>query len=109
MINSNFLLKMSTSTLQIRIDDHLKEQAIALFDRLGLDLPTAVRIFLKKAVSENGVPFEIKDTPKVSYKGLALMAEINDKAVADGRVGMTEDEIEMEISAAHSEKENGHE
>ena len=45
---------MSTATLQIRVEDSLKEQATALFERLGLDLPTAVRIFLKKSVAENG-------------------------------------------------------
>ena len=61
---------MSTATLQIRVENNLKEQATALFDRLGLDLPTAIRIFLKKSVSENGVPFEIKEKPCVSASGL---------------------------------------
>ena len=61
---------MSTATLQIRVEDSLKEQAMALFDRLGLDLPTAIRIFLKKSVLENGVPFEIKEKPRVSASGL---------------------------------------
>ena len=60
---------MSTATLQIRVENNLKEQATALFDRLGLDLPTAIRIFLKKSVSENGVPFEIKEKPRVSLSG----------------------------------------
>ena len=104
MRNNTILFGMSTSTLQIRIDDHLKEQAIALFDRLGLDLPTAVRMFLKKAVLENGVPFELKDSPRVSTAGLEILAAINEKAVEDGTVGMTAEEIENEISAAHAEK-----
>ena len=104
MRNNALLLRMSTSTLQIRIDDNLKEQAIALFDRLGLDLPTAVRIFLKRAVLENGVPFELKDSPRVSMKGLELLAAINDKAVNDGVAGMSEEEIEKEIAAARAEK-----
>ena len=104
MRNNTILFKMSTSTLQIRIDDNLKEQAVALFDRLGLDLPTAVRIFLKKAVSENGVPFELKDTPRVSVKGLEVMTAINNKAIDDGVAGMTEEEIEMEIAAARAKR-----
>lgn len=104
MRNNTILFKMSTSTLQIRIDDNLKEQAVALFDRLGLDLPTAVRIFLKKAVLENGVPFELKDTPKMSVKGLEIMTAINDKAINDGVAGMTEEEIETEIAAARAKK-----
>ena len=95
---------MSTSTLQIRIDDSLKEQAVALFDRLGLDLPTAIRMFLKKAVAENGVPFELKDSPHISTKGLEALAALNDEAVKKGIAGMSEKEIEMEIAAAHAEK-----
>ena len=97
----NYQIKMSTSTLQIRIDDSLKEQAIALFDRLGLDLPTAVRMFLKKAVSENGVPFELKDTPRISTKGLDVLLALNEEAIRNGVAGMSEEEIEKEISNAH--------
>lgn len=104
MENIGFLVRMSTSTLQIRIDDNLKEQAVALFDRLGLDLPTAVRIFLKKVVSENGVPFELKDTPRISHKGLEILTALNNNAIANGTAGMTEEEIEMEIAAAYAEK-----
>ena len=94
---------MSASVLQIRVDDSLKEQAIALFDRLGLDLPTAVRIFLKKAVSEDGVPFDLKEKPRVSSRGLDALYALNADAMKNGKAGMTEEEIEAEILAAHSE------
>ena len=36
------------SYIQIRIDDELKEEAVKLFNELGLDLSTAIRLFLKK-------------------------------------------------------------
>lgn len=104
MKNISLIVKMSTSTLQIRIDDNLKEQAIALFDRLGMDLPTAVRIFLKRAVVENGMPFELKDSPRVSIKGLEVLAALNHDAMVSGIAGMTEEEIENEITAAHAER-----
>ena len=94
---------MSTATLQIRVEDNLKEQAVALFERLGLDLPTAVRIFLKKSVLENGVPFEIKDKPRVSTRGLEALYALNADAVRNGKAGLTEEEIEEEINAAHAE------
>ena len=93
---------MSTSTLQIRVEDSLKEQAMALFERLGLDLPTAVRIFLKKSVAEKGVPFEIKEKPHVSARGLDALYALNEDAVKNGKSGMTEEEIEAEIAAAHA-------
>jgi DNA-damage-inducible protein J len=94
---------MSTATLQIRVEDNLKEQAMALFERLGLDLPTAIRIFLKKSVAENGVPFELKEKPRISANGLEALYALNAEALKNGRAGMTEEEIEAEIAVAHAE------
>ncbi|MBP1532949.1 MAG: type II toxin-antitoxin system RelB/DinJ family antitoxin [Ruminococcus sp.] len=48
---------MSTSVIQVRVDDELKAQAGAVFDELGLDFSTAFRLFLKKCVTVNGIPF----------------------------------------------------
>ena len=47
------------ATLQIRIDDTLKQNSDTLFPGLGLDTPTAVRIFLTAAQEYNGFPFPI--------------------------------------------------
>ena len=48
---------MASSLVQLRVDNELKRQAIELFDALGLDLSTAIRIFLTRAVKEEGIPF----------------------------------------------------
>ena len=48
------------STLQIRVDDNLKKRADALFESLGLDTSTAVRIFLNAALENNGIPFSVQ-------------------------------------------------
>ena len=45
--------------LQVRIDDELKNQANEIFNELGIDLSTAVRMFLKRAVAVKGLPFEM--------------------------------------------------
>ena len=47
---------MATSVVQFRIDDDLKEQATEIYDKLGLDLSTAMRIFLKRSVAVRGLP-----------------------------------------------------
>lgn len=47
------------ATLQIRIDDELKIKSDNLFSSLGLDTPTAVRIFLTAAQEYDGFPFAI--------------------------------------------------
>lgn len=51
---------MSASVVQIRMDSELRKSATETFESLGLDLPTAVRIFLKKAVAVQGLPFEVR-------------------------------------------------
>lgn len=50
------------ATLQIRIDDMLKKQADTLFSSLGLDTPTAIRIFLNASIENAGIPFSVKHT-----------------------------------------------
>lgn len=45
--------------LNIRIDKALKQQADELFAELGLDTTTAVNIFIRAAVREHGIPFDV--------------------------------------------------
>ncbi len=51
------------ATLQVRIDDTLKTNSDSLFSSLGLDTPTAVRIFLTAAQEYNGFPFPVNRRP----------------------------------------------
>jgi DNA-damage-inducible protein J len=48
-----------SSVIQIRLDTELKKDAESLFFDLGLDTPSAIRLFLKQAVTKNGIPFPI--------------------------------------------------
>lgn len=45
--------------INIRIDDKLKEKAEILFNELGLSMSTAFNIFVRQAVRQGGIPFEI--------------------------------------------------
>lgn len=45
-------------TLQICVEDELKEKSDALFKALGTDTTSAIRMFLTQAVANNGLPFE---------------------------------------------------
>ena len=49
---------MATTNLNIRIDENLKKQAEVLFSDLGLNMSSAITVFLKSAVDYNGIPFE---------------------------------------------------
>ena len=48
------------TTINVSIDEKLKEQASELFEELGLDLSTAINIFLRQAIRCGGIPFEVK-------------------------------------------------
>lgn len=41
---------MAHSLVQIRLDDELKAETTAVYEALGIDLPTAVRMFIKRSV-----------------------------------------------------------
>ena len=56
-----------SSTIQIRVDDELKQKSDMLFRELGTDTTSAVRIFLTQAVAHNGFPFEIKRAANNPY------------------------------------------
>lgn len=43
--------------LNIRIDNELKEEASKLFNDIGLDMSTAIKVFLTQSVREQRVPF----------------------------------------------------
>ena len=47
-------------TIQVRVDDHLKESADTLFSSLGLDTSTAIRMFLVASMEAGGIPFAVR-------------------------------------------------
>ncbi len=54
---------MKTNT-NISLDSELKKEAVTLFKNFGLDLSTAITLFLSQSVREQRIPFEIKlETP----------------------------------------------
>ena len=61
---------MATTVLQVRMDEDLKNEASELFEKLGIDIPTAIRIFFKRAVSEKGIPFELREPTAVYNAGI---------------------------------------
>ena len=55
---------MATTNLNIRIEKSIKDQAEVIFNELGLNMTTAVNMFLRTAIREHGIPFELKlDVP----------------------------------------------
>ena len=46
--------------IQVRIDSRLKKEATDILNELGMDMPNAIRMFLRRIVLERGIPFDTK-------------------------------------------------
>lgn len=51
---------MAQANLNIRLDEDLKKEFNLLCDDLGMNVTTAINIFIKKAVKTWSIPFELK-------------------------------------------------
>lgn len=51
---------MESTNLNIRTDKEVKSSAEKIFEQLGLNMTTAVNIFLRQTIRENGIPFDLK-------------------------------------------------
>jgi len=43
--------------IQVRVDEETKKQANDVFNKIGVDMSTAIRMFLKKCINVKGIPF----------------------------------------------------
>jgi DNA-damage-inducible protein J len=66
-----------TVNLSIRMDKVLKEQAEKLFFELGMNMTTALNIFVRQSVRQGKIPFEIS-LLKPNAETLAALKEIED-------------------------------
>ncbi|WP_215491840.1 type II toxin-antitoxin system RelB/DinJ family antitoxin [Fenollaria sporofastidiosus] len=59
---------MSKSNLTISMDKNDKEKFINLVDELGLNVSTAINLFVKQSIRENALPLNLKlnNTEKIS-------------------------------------------
>ena len=68
---------MAKTTANISIDSEVKEKAQELFADFGLDLSTAIGLFLRQAIRENAIPFAIsREIPNADT--VAAMKEVEE-------------------------------
>lgn len=65
---------MATVQTQIRIEEDVKKQAVELFNQLGIDMSSAVNMFLRQAIMRGGLPFSV-EIPKYKPEVLDAMEE----------------------------------
>ena len=100
---------MSSSLVQVRMDTELRDSANAIFDELGIDMSTAIKMYLKKCVAEGGIPFSLKIQKNRKFKspeGMSALRELQREAKENGLSDMGLDEINAEIAAARTERKS---
>ena len=74
---------MSTTIFQMRIDETLKNEASKLYDAIGLDLPTAIRMFVKNVIANQKLPFSVERDPFYSKDNMERL----ESAAANAKSG----------------------
>lgn len=65
-----------TSAINVNVPSDVKEEANVIFNNLGLNMSTAINMFLKRTIYERGIPFEVKE-PKPSKEFLEALKELD--------------------------------
>ncbi len=51
---------MATSNINVRVDSEIKSMSTDILNSLGLDMTTAINIYLRKIIDSNGIPFPVQ-------------------------------------------------
>jgi len=69
--------------IQIRIDSKTKNEAKKVFDSLGMDMSSAIKIFFRQVINTKNFPCELRDENGFTLRN----AEILRESVADAKAG----------------------
>lgn len=77
---------MSTANIQVRVDAKLKKEAEKLLDSMGLDMPTLVRMTLKRMILMKNLPFAMGHDKEVDENGFTKKQSRElDKAIKESK------------------------
>ena len=71
-----------TGTINVNVDNNIKKEATAILNDLGLNMSTAINMFLAQIIKQDGIPFEVKN-PKPTRALKKALKEAND--IASGK------------------------
>ena len=73
---ADYYMSNLTSAINVNVPTEVKEEANAIFNNLGLNMSVAINMFLKRAIYERGIPFEVKE-PRPSREFIAALNELD--------------------------------
>ena len=63
---------MKTVNVTVRMERQTRDDAAKLFSELGISTPQAINMFLKQAVREQRIPFEVSARPALERGGESM-------------------------------------
>lgn len=90
--------------IQFRADKKLKQEVSEIYEQLGMDLPTAFRMFMKRSKQVNGLPFAATLPEQIVSRTGALSAFYEARQQMADESEMSLDEINAEINAVRAER-----
>ncbi|MCF7844573.1 MAG: type II toxin-antitoxin system RelB/DinJ family antitoxin [Kiritimatiellales bacterium] len=93
------------TTIQIRTDNDLKKQAQAILKDLGLDLSSAINLYLHQIIIKEGIPFEIRTENGFTLEQEAQMIRETEEALKYGKSYDSVEEMHRDILENDDEDE----
>lgn len=90
--------------IQFRADKALKQEVSDIYEELGMDLPTALRMFMKRSKQVNGLPFEAVLPTQTITRDDAINAFYSARKQMSAEQEMSMEEIDDEINASRAER-----
>jgi len=85
------------SNIQVRIDEKTKKQAQKTLDCLGLDMSSAVKLFLRSVITTQSIPFEIRTANGFTREQEARMIQEAKEARIKSKGYRTAEELHKDI------------
>ena len=93
------------TTIQVRIDERTKRSAQKTLDNIGLDLSSAIKLFLKTVVKTRSIPFELRTENGFTIAQELQMIRETEEALREGKRYESYDEMVADIMAEEDESE----
>lgn len=90
--------------VQARMDKALKQEVAEIYESLGMDLPTAIRMFFVRSKMVRGIPFDttLPDTVVTRTEALRALDKLFQQA--EDTPEMSLDEINAEIAEVRADR-----
>ena len=93
------------ATINFNVDENVKKQANELFKSLGLDMTTALNLFLRQSINYGGIPFAVKHARWVVSSEEDIYAKLKEteNSIKNGEKPISHDELWAEMRARYGQ------